>query len=80
MSVAELKNNLHRLVVETDDPEILAQIAALFASLLGEGDWWDSLSNEEKRRIEQGEADAGAGQTVPYSQVKEKAKGILGNR
>lgn len=79
MSVAELKNNLHRMVVETEDPEILAQIAALFASLLGEGDWWDSLSNEEKQRIEQGKADAGAGQTVPYSQVKGKAKGILGN-
>jgi len=80
MSVAELKNNLHRMVVETDDPEILAQIAALFASLLGETDWWDSLSNEEKQRIEQGEADADAGRTVPYAQVKEKAKGILGNR
>ena len=80
MSVAELKNDLHRMIVETDDPEILAQIAALFASLLGEADWWDSLSNEEKQRIEQGAADARAGQTVPYSQVKEKAKGILGNR
>ncbi|MCB0560824.1 MAG: hypothetical protein H6573_19440 [Lewinellaceae bacterium] len=80
MSVAELKNNLHRMVVETEDPEILAQIAALFASLLGEADWWDTLSNEEKERIEQGKADADAGRTVPYAQIKEKAKGILGNR
>ena len=79
MSVAELKNNLHRMVVETNDPEILAQIAALFTSLLGEEDWWDSLSNEQKKKIEEGEADAEAGRTVPYSEVKEKTKGILGN-
>ncbi|MCB9297115.1 MAG: hypothetical protein H6559_28930 [Lewinellaceae bacterium] len=79
MSVAELKNNLHRMVVETNDPEILAQIAALFTSLLGEEDWWDSLSNEQKKKIEEGEADSEAGRTVPYSEVKEKTKGILGN-
>ncbi|MCB0598417.1 MAG: hypothetical protein H6557_08625 [Lewinellaceae bacterium] len=79
MSVAEIKNNLHRMVVETDDPEILAQIAALFASLLGEQDWWDFLSNEEKKKIERGEADAEAGRTAPYSQVKERVKDILGN-
>ena len=49
MSVAELKNNLHQMALETEDPEILVQIAALFAFLLGEGDWLDSLSNEEKK-------------------------------
>ena len=79
MSVAEIKNNLHRMVVETDDPEILAQIAALFASLHGEHDWWDILSTEEKKKIERGEADAEAGRTAPYSQVKERVKDILGN-
>ena len=79
MSVAEIKNNLHRMVVETDDPEILAQIAALFASLLGEQDWWDLLSNEEKKKIELGEEDSEAGRSAPYSQVKERVKDILGN-
>ena len=79
MSVAELKNNLHRMVVETEDPEILAQIAALFTSLLGEEDWWDSLSNEQKKKIEEGEADSEAGRSAPYSQVKERVKDILGN-
>lgn len=78
MSVAELKNNLHRMVVETNDPDILAQIAALFASLRGEEDWWDTLSVEEKKGIEAGEADADSGRTVPYANVKEKAKRVLG--
>ena len=77
MSVAELKNNLHRMVVETDDPSILGQIAALFASLRGEEDWWDTLSAEEKQRIDLGLADQKAGHTSSYDAVKNKAKAIL---
>ena len=77
MSVAELKNDLHRMVVETNDPDVLAQIAALFASLLGEEDWWNSLSYEEKQKIELGMADAEADRTVSYNEVKEKTKEIL---
>lgn len=77
MSVAELKNDLHRMVVETNDPDILAQIAALFASLLGEEDWWNSLSYDEKQKIELGMADTEANRTIPYNKVKEKTKEIL---
>lgn len=78
MSVAEIKNDLHRMVVETNDPGILAQIASLFASLRGEEeDWGDSLSHEEQEKIELGVADAAAGRIVPYSKVKEKTKKIL---
>lgn len=65
------------MVVETNDPDILAQIAALFASLLGEEDWWDSLSYEEKQKIELGMADAAASRNVPYDEVKAKTKEIL---
>lgn len=77
MSVIELKNDLHRMVVETNDPDILAQIAALFASLRGEEDWWDFLSDEEKQKIELGVADIETGRTIPYTKVKEKIKGVL---
>ena len=78
MSVAELKNNLHRMVVETNDPDILAQVSALFISLLSETDWWDALSEEEKQKIALGAADAEAGRTVPQAEVREKVKGMLG--
>lgn len=80
MSIAELKNDLHRMVVETDNPQILLQIAAFFASLRGEGDWWDSLSEEEKQKIEIGVANAEKGEVIPYTKVREKVKSILGNR
>ncbi len=34
MNTLELKSNLHRLVVETEDPVVLQEITALFVSLL----------------------------------------------
>ena len=77
MTVSELKNDLHRMVVETNDPAILAQIAALFASLRGEEDWGDFLSNEERQKIEFGAVDAEAGRITPYEKIKEKTKEIL---
>ena len=79
MSVAELKNNLHRMVVETEDPEILAQIATRFASLLGGKDGGESMSNEEKESIEQGEAAPKAGRPIRYFEIRERARDILGS-
>ena len=77
MSVLELKNDLHRMVVETNDPDILAHIAALFASLRGEEDWWDSLTKEEIKRIERGINDAEAGRTRSYSEIRKNIKTVL---
>lgn len=37
MNVAELKNNIHKKVVETDDPVILLEINALFDTLSSNG-------------------------------------------
>lgn len=68
------------MVVETDDPQVLAQITAIFAALRGEEDWWDVLSDEEKQKIEIGAADAEAGDTSSYDEVKERVRGLLGNR
>ncbi|NUO00341.1 MAG: hypothetical protein HUU01_06955 [Saprospiraceae bacterium] len=50
-SSAILKNELHRLVVETDNPQVLRQVKSIFEILLHSGeeeDWWDSLSEKEK--------------------------------
>ena len=77
MSTLQLKESLHRMVVETDDPLILKQVAALFASLRQDEDWWDLISEEEKQKIEIGMAQAAAGQMVPHETVREEAKRIL---
>jgi predicted transcriptional regulator len=78
MANAAIKNDLHRMVDETNDPLILKQVAALFASLREEGgDWWDLISAAEKAKIEAGRAQAAAGQLVPHEVVRAKAQKIL---
>lgn len=77
MSTLELKDKLHRLVLETDDPLILKQIVALFASLREEEDWWDLISEEEKKQIEIGARQAAARQVVSWESVQGKARKIL---
>ncbi len=62
------------MVVETDDPVILEQIAAMFASLRDEEvDWWDMISEEEKGEIETGTAQALEGKVVSWEAVQQKA-------
>jgi hypothetical protein len=81
MVPTELKNDLHRMVDETNDPLILKEIAALFAALREEGgDWWDLISEEEKEKIELGRAQVAAGQTVPHEVVRAKAQRIIGKK
>ncbi|MBK8922181.1 MAG: hypothetical protein IPM81_11855 [Saprospirales bacterium] len=69
--------SIHRMVDETEDPLILKQVAALFESLLRDEDWWNLISEEEKRKIEIGMTQAAAGRTVPHETVREEAKRIL---
>ena len=69
------------MVNDTNDPLILKEIAALFASLREEGgDWWDLISAEEKEKIELGRAQAASGQTVPHEVVRAKAQRIIGKK
>ena len=77
MNVAEIKNDLHRMVVETNDAAILEQIAILFASLRAEKNWWDTITEQEKALIEKGRQDMAEGKTVPRSEVREQVRQIL---
>lgn len=65
MSLAEIKNDLHRLIVETNDEHILKTIQKVFKDLNkeGESDWWQELNEKDKKNIERG--------------LKESKKGIL---
>ncbi len=69
------------MVDNTDDPLILKEIAALFATLREEGgDWWDLIPEAEKEKIELGRAQASAGQTMPHEVVRAKAARIIGKK
>jgi hypothetical protein len=55
MNTAELKNQLHKLIVETDDLDVLTKIQSYFRQLkTNKSDWWDGLGDESKASIERG--------------------------
>jgi hypothetical protein len=76
-TAADIKNDLHRMVVETNDTEILARVRAFFTSLRKETDWWDELSEEDIALIELGEQQLDEGITVTNEDVRAKVEAKL---
>ena len=78
---AEIKNYLHKLVVETDDEKILNKVQAYFTALKSEEkDWWDTISDQEKQAIEIGLQQLENGEGIPYQEVKRKVDQLLGRQ
>ena len=76
--VSELKNNLHRLVVETVDISILEKVQEYFGKLKSNPtDWWESLSLKEKESIERGLQQLNRGERIPHNDVRQKVKKLL---
>jgi len=77
LTTAEIKNDLHRMVVETEDRMILEAIVALFANLREEKNWADTISLREASLLEKGRRDMMEGKLVARSAVQEQTRQIL---
>ena len=65
------------MIAETDDPLLLRQLVGIFASLRSGADWWDTISEAEKKKIEQGMREAAAKQTMPHEAVRTEVNQLL---
>ncbi|MBD3183541.1 hypothetical protein GF312_14700 [Candidatus Poribacteria bacterium] len=80
-NTAEIKNYLHKLIVETDDETILSKVQAYFNTLKGKNiDWWDTISDHEKDAINIGLRQLENGEGISHEEVKKKADKILGRK
>ncbi len=80
MSTAEIKNDLHRMVVETEDINILQKIKAIFNSLIKDessADWWDIISDHEKASIKKGLQQLKNGERIPHAEVRKEINELL---
>lgn len=81
ITTAEIKNYLHKLIVETDDENVLNKVQAYFLTLKGENvDWWDTISSQEKETINTGLHQLENGGGIPHAEVKRKADKLLGRK
>ncbi len=80
-STAEIKNYLHKLIVETDDESILSKVQAYFTTLKSKNvDWWDTISEQERKAINIGLQQLENGEGIPHEEVKRKADKLLGRK
>ena len=80
-NTSEIKNYLHKLIVETDDESILSKVQAYFNTLKGENiDWWDTISDQEKDAINIGLRQLENGEGIPHEEVRKKVDKILGRK
>lgn len=73
MNIQAEKLELVRLIVETDNPSILASIKKLFLKE-GQEDFWNKLHSDQKTEILEGLKEVDAGEIVDYEDFINKHK------
>jgi len=77
-NTAILKNNLHKLIVETDDESVLSKIQAFFDTLKNsQNDWWETLSQTEIDLINNGISQLDNGESIPHDEVMRKVDQVF---
>ena len=71
MNIHTEKLHLMKLILETENPEVLESIKNIFTKER-KGDFWRSLTNEQKLEIESGIADVENGDIVDYESKMSK--------
>jgi hypothetical protein len=78
MNTAELKSELHRLIVETNDINVLFDIRQYFLQLKAKDvDWWDLISTEQKESIQKGSEQLEKGEGIAHQKVRQKVNKLL---
>ena len=78
-NAAEMKNYLHKLIVETDDESILSKVQAYFLTLKNKNvDWWDTISDQKKEIINLGLQQLENGEGIPHEEVKRNVDKLFG--
>ena len=74
MDIQTEKQNLMEWISKLEDKSIIKDLKFLRDNFAKEKDWWDDLSEAEKKGIEEGLRDIEEGRTYTYEQVKDEVK------
>lgn len=79
MSTIELKNNLLRMVADTNDPAQLTLMIEWFGIVREEKDWWLEISERDRQMILEARRQMANGNGIPHEEVRLKVKQLLQN-
>jgi predicted transcriptional regulator len=71
MNLQAKKLELVQLILNTEKPSILQKVEDVFKK---KADWWDEISEDERKSIEKGLAEANRGELIPHEQVMKELK------
>jgi predicted transcriptional regulator len=78
METIKLKQNLHSLIDKVKDKELLEQMNKILNNSLSNGKAsWDSLSEEEKKSIEEGLRQLENGEGIDFEEINKSFDGWL---
>lgn len=73
MNIQEKKLEIVQLVLNTNKTTLLNKIEEILKKNAAK-DWWDEISDEEKKAIEQGLAEADRGEFISHEEVMKQVK------
>jgi len=71
MNLQAKKLELVQLIINTEKPSILQKVEDVFKKKV---DWWDEISEDERKSIEKGLAEADRGELIPHEQIMKELK------
>ncbi len=75
MNTIELKSDLHHIIDNINDPDMLSTIKSFFSQVIdNDSDWWDILTETEKKLIEQGIKQLDNNEGISHADVRRKVK------
>ncbi len=78
MNTIELKTYLHNFIDNINDPDILSTIQSFFTQVVdNDVDWWDLLSETEKKLVEQGIRQLDNGEGISNTDVRKKVNSFF---
>jgi predicted transcriptional regulator len=70
MNIQAEKLGLIEWITGIDDNSIIEKLNDIRKQYFIENDWWDEISEDDKKSITKGLSDVAAGRVIPYSEVK----------
>lgn len=77
MSTIELKNNLLRMVADTNDPVQLSLMVEWFGIVREEKDWWLEISERERQTILEARKQMASGRGIRHEEVRLKVQQLF---
>ena len=73
-NLSDMKVRLAQQLFDVEDLDVLAEVQAILDRALADGEWYDSLTEEERSEVDETEADVAAGNIFTTEEVLRDAR------